>query len=105
MRRHINNEEVEDDQRQSPEESPASRSSSTSSPGPTLSTQSLPGPTLSTQSLPSPTEDSYLSPNREFETYFDNERIHIPEAENVSNNYNFVYKYLTKKYIYMLIIE
>lgn len=39
-------------------------------------------PPFPTQPL-SATENSSLTQNEEFETYFDNEKIHIPESENV----------------------
>lgn len=67
----INFGESEEDQRRTPEESP------TQSP-------SLASPTFPTNAVSGATENSYLNSNAEFETYFDNDRIIIPESENVS---------------------
>ncbi|MPC12316.1 Protein Malvolio [Portunus trituberculatus] len=59
----------EEDQRRTPEESP------TQSP-------SLSSPTFPTNTVSGATENSYLTSNAEFETYFNNDRILIPESEN-----------------------
>lgn len=59
----------EEDQRRAPEESP------TQSP-------SLASPTYPTHTVSGATENSHLTSNGEFETYFANDRIFIPESEN-----------------------
>lgn len=61
-----------------PEEDQGSLQSSVS-PSPSPSASAPPFP-----EQPSATENSFLTQNEEeFQTYFDNEKIHIPESENV----------------------
>lgn len=52
---------------------------STASPSPVQTPTASPFPAQP----PNATENSFLTQNEEFETYFDNEKIHIPESENV----------------------
>lgn len=65
--------EREEGQRRLAEQLPAT-------PSPTMSSHT---PPFSTPPACVATEDSHLAPNGEFQTYFDSERIHIPESENV----------------------
>lgn len=73
MSKQSNNGEREEAQRRLPEETPTTSS-------PSMSSLDPPFPTAPTCAA---TENSHLTSNEEFETYFDNERIHIPESENV----------------------
>lgn len=76
MTRPFNKEESDEDEGRLPQSVPSPVCSSPN-PSPTASPPPFP------VQPPAATENSFLTPNEEeFQTYFDNEKIHIPESEN-----------------------